>query len=101
MKLYTLIKQLLIDYPELRDSDKKLIWYVWIENGNAHYEHITKNDFMEAPSTESIRRCRQKIQEQHEELRGTPKVRKAREEKAKEKGTFIYREIAGGQLAII
>ena len=98
MKLYDLIKQLLTDHEYLRDSDKKLIWRVWGELGyrNAGYGEmltcIFEDDFMRAPSTESIRRCRQKIQEKHPELRGSEKVRKARAEKAEEKGTWVYRE---------
>ena len=107
-KLYDLIKNLLTDYPELRDSDKKLIWEVWSkldfindDDGSYDGELITYQNFVDAPSTETIRRCRQKIQELNPELRGSQKIRKAREEKAKEKGTFIYREITEEQIKLV
>jgi hypothetical protein len=91
-KLYDLIKELLTDCPELRDSDKKLIWRVWYETGYASLGIIEVGHFMHASSTESIRRCRQKTQELNPELRGTKWVQRARNTKAQEKGTFIFRE---------
>lgn len=95
---YDLVKELLTDYPELRDSDKKLIWEVWERLSLTYWMSITdqvcitKEDFMNAPSTESIRRCRQKIQETHPELRGTEKIQRARKAIADQKGTHVYRE---------
>lgn len=103
-KLYSLIKTLLTDYPELRDSDRKLKWKVWKDLGFAQVYGtndmfktgwmITEDNYMEAPNDESIRRCRQKIQETHEELRGTPKVRKLRKEKEKNWGSIIKEQIS-------
>lgn len=45
MKIYDMVKQLLTDNPELRNSDKKLIWEVWekldlIENVNFFYDKL-------------------------------------------------------------
>lgn len=93
-KIYDLIFSLLTDNPELRNSDKKLIWKVWkeLELVDNSYQAIYEWMFMKAPSTESIRRCRQKIQEIHPELRGTEKVREARQSIADQRGTHIYRE---------
>lgn len=92
MKIYDLVKDLLGEYPVLRNSDKKLIWSVWIKTGHASKENITLQDFLFAPSTESIRRCRQKIQETCPELRGTKWVTDKRQEKEESKGTWIYTE---------
>lgn len=93
MKLYDLIKKLLMEDVELRNSDKKLIWATWQELGLAN-ESITYENFLKdkCPLPESIRRCRQKIQETHPELEATVKVKKLRKERARQKGTHIYRE---------
>lgn len=49
------------EHPETRNSDKELILKVWSELGlNLSYQQEQK--FRELPSTESIRRVRQKIQ---------------------------------------
>ncbi len=91
MTIYNLVKQLLEDLPTLRDNDKLLIWKVWYQIGLVGEDGITLFNYMKAPSTESIRRCRQKIQEVHEELRGLNYTK--RQKLAKEEGaTFIYRE---------
>jgi len=90
MKLYDTIKQLLTDYPELRDSDKALEWEVWMREG-IHLEN-REHFIRHATNPESIRRSRQKIQEHFPELRGTPKVQKARAEKEGMKGNHVYFE---------
>ena len=99
IKTYDLIKELLTDYPELRDSDKKLMWRVWNELGFILRDgrewipdFINKDDFMKAPSTETIRRCRQKIQELHPELRSSKEVQKMKDKKEASKSTFVYRD---------
>jgi len=97
MKIYDLVKQLLTDDPELRDNDKRLIWAVWdkerlIEWDEVRGSVISKFHFLYGSSTESIRRCRQKIQEHYPELRGTAKVQEARAEKEGMKGNHVYFE---------
>lgn len=47
---------------------------------------------MNAPSCESIRRCRQKIQEHYPELGPNKEVKKLRKNKQESKSTFVYRE---------
>jgi len=105
MKLYDLVKSLLTDHPELRDSDKKLIWRVWEELDLTGTTELSQAmyyaNFLRAPSTESIRRCRQKIQEKHPELRGSKKVQEFRKAKQETKSTFVYRELANGQKVLI
>jgi hypothetical protein len=94
MKLYELVKTMLIERPELRDSDKKLIWAVFMKVGAANETSMTYYDFTDpkCPSTESIRRCRQKIQENHPDLKGSIKVQQLREGIEAQRGTHIYRE---------
>jgi hypothetical protein len=102
-KLYDLIKQLLTDYPQMRDSDKVLIWEVWGRLGFVTRDLywgsvLTSEKFWDATSPESIRRCRQKIQEKHPELRSSKKVQEAKDRKEATKSTFIYREPVQTQL---
>ncbi len=75
--------QLLTEKPHLRDDDNKLIANIWNEeigkDENNKHKSLTTTAFcfLEAiasgthTSPESIRRIRQKIQEQNEHLRGT------------------------------
>lgn len=96
LRLYDIIFTLLNDYPPLRDSDKKLIWNVWgrlgFLSGETPQQYISRYNFMEAPSVETIRRTRQKIQETHKALRSSQTVQETKNEIARQKGTFIYRE---------
>jgi hypothetical protein len=75
------ILKLLMEKPHLRDDDQKLIANVWFQDlliAHIEPEKITgyelldifsKNEIMSNP--ESIRRVRQKAQEEHVELRGS------------------------------
>jgi hypothetical protein len=101
MTLKDLVYKILLEIPETRDSDKKLIWSVWdrmnlLEVTNFFYQTITKESFMSAPSNESVRRVRQQLQ-RSDLLTGTkliqpsPKIKKERVKLAKEKG-FSYME---------
>lgn len=80
------VKNLLIKYPVLRDNDNRLIANIWAEDFKAM--GITGNrveDFLSIvaqgllTNTESIRRCRAKIQEEYRELSGNKNYRKKRE----------------------
>jgi len=98
MKVYDKVKQLLADFPELRDSDKKLMFAVWKDQGvvtDFGYGELgmtNRNFFSKAIEPETIRRCRQKVQELNEELRGTYYKSGLRKDKEETKGTFIYQE---------
>lgn len=100
MKLYTVVKDLLEKYPPLRDSDRHLIWCVWGLSGSLNTSSdpmltsISKRSFMTATSPESIRRCRQKIQETHPELRSSKEAQQEKDLLANQKGTHVYRESA-------
>ena len=98
MKIYDLIKITLEDYPETRNSDKKLIWKIWDKLGYIDTGYgLYYEDFMRSPSTETIRRCRQKIQELHPEFQATRRVRAERKHIENQKGTHIFRAVAGTQ----
>lgn len=74
--------KLLTEKPHLRDDDNKLIANIWCsetgkdEKGVSISKQTTAFDFLLAfsesqyTSPESIRRCRQKVQEQNPDLRG-------------------------------
>jgi len=101
-KLYDRIKDNLEHNEIYRNSDKHLMWKIWHEEGlikkikNADtgeekYVMLFDN-FLKATSSESIRRCRQKIQEKFSELGPTVEVNNFRRKKQKQKGSFVYRE---------
>jgi hypothetical protein len=96
MKTYDLVISILRTHPDTRSSDKRLIWKVWIEQGiiqeNNLFEYISREDFWKAKSTETIRRCRQKIQQLHPELKPDHKTVQLRLDISNQKGTFIFRD---------
>lgn len=90
--LKEIIYNILLNKPETRDSDKRLIWEVWREKGLIDFDGwITEESFMKAPSCESIRRCRQGLQRIDKLLgknliKPSDKISKQREEESKLKG---------------
>ncbi len=71
------VELLLSRYDDLRDSDNKLITIMWYhEIGIDKCHEMSAIDFLQMfsegklTSAESIRRCRQKLQEENEHLRG-------------------------------
>jgi hypothetical protein len=73
------IKKLLIKSPHLRDSDPKLIatyWFNELKKKDVNLYNITGYELLKLfadsklTNTESIRRMRQKVQEENEDLRG-------------------------------
>ena len=74
------VRLILERYPEARDSDRVLtLIYHTIFNGVnacAPYEEVMLNEGL--PSEESLGRCRRKIQETDESLRGTKAKEKIR-----------------------
>lgn len=59
-------------YPKTRDNDKMLVGVIYANfyniDVNEPFKEVLLNDKL--PNFETIRRCRQKAQEQHPELRG-------------------------------
>ena len=72
--LQTIIRDLLIKHPHLRDNDNKLLANVWFQSviplEEAWMDFLALIASGDLPSSESIRRCRQKLQELNPELRG-------------------------------
>ena len=70
--LQTKVEDVLAKYPKARDNDKILIGGIYVlyyeVDPQTPFTEILMNDKL--PSFESIRRCRQKAQADHEELRG-------------------------------
>ena len=98
--LYTKVKHLLMEFPELRDSDRKLVWKIWGDEGSfdGYYRTVNFRGFMKATGYDTISRARRMVQNKCPELRGTLKVRIAKRIKQDSKGTFIFRETFTGQL---
>jgi len=92
------VKQLLIDYPDLRDNKNKLVW-IMINNeliksipNLDKYNYITIMELLEqgqvyVPDFETIRRSWQKIQEENPHLRGKDYLK--RQHKAEEVKQYI------------
>ncbi len=84
---------LLTRFPHLRDSDEKLcsnIWHSKIPAGISAHEFLAIYAKGDLPSSESITRCRRKIQEDHPELRGKVyEERQAKQEPIKEELGYI------------
>lgn len=68
------VKSILQNDPQCRDSDARLrraVYKTKVNIAMVTYDHVFQlEESGELPSSESIRRTRQKIQEHHPELRG-------------------------------
>lgn len=92
-KLYDRCLDILKRDPLARNSDKVLIWEVFKETYTVKDGRIDFDAWMNSVSTESVRRCRQKIQETHQELQADNVIQTYRKGIQKQKGTHIYREV--------
>lgn len=90
-KIKDRVKVLLINHPHLRNSDNRLISNIWIRDLiqmklNPHtlkaYDFLSLYSEDKITNSETIRRVRQKIQEENPELRGS--VDGLRKEQAEE-----------------
>ena len=85
------VRSLMVKYDKTRNSDRLLL-YVFYKDyysimANKDIDRMSVKEFLldaDAPSFESIRRCRQKVQEQNENLRADSDVRDIRALKQKE-----------------
>ena len=78
------IRVVLTELPEMRDSDKKLLLFVWRRQGlelTPAQEQIFLDKCMTA---ESITRARRIVQEENQELRASDKVQEERDNKARD-----------------
>ena len=97
--IYDRVLRLLKQEEKYRNSDDLLFLRILDDLGcivfsqkvNEHFIPVSK--FKTAPQYESVRRSRQKVQQEHPELVATdPHVRKNRGQKEATRGTWIYRE---------
>nr|DAQ25193.1 MAG TPA: hypothetical protein [Bacteriophage sp.] len=94
--IHDLVKDILEEHPQARDSDNILYYYVCKYIGTKHGFDIDKMSLpnfllnmknYRLPSIESVGRARRKVVEQHSELKGTDVIQKYRN-----KNEVIYRE---------
>ena len=79
-------------YPMCRDDDNILIGTVLSIFYNVDVKHITLKETLlrsDLPNFETIRRCRQKAQEQRPELRGTRYAQKKRKDNEKRVREYV------------
>lgn len=81
------VKQVLRDYPETRDSDTELVARVW-EMYGLEFTPEQRRLITVIPKTESITRCRRKLQEQ-----GLYKAKRQVERIRKQKASMIREHI--------
>lgn len=87
------VKYLLLKYPHLRDNDNKLVanyWFFELKDRGVNLSDISASELLnlfsnkKLSSFESISRCRRKLQEENEILRGKSyQKRKAEEDYTK------------------
>lgn len=93
MTVYDLVYLCLKEHKQARNSDKFLYFFLLSKQGLVKNKTLTWENFKKAPSFETVRRSRQKVQEEHPELGPTSdRVKQLRGRKEDTKGTFIYRE---------
>lgn len=80
------VKQLLVQYPGLRNSDNKLIARIWNDETfgiDSKWEFLAKLRNGQLTNPETIRRVRQKLQQEYPELRAVEEVTHGRKEEEK------------------
>ena len=84
--IHKMVENILRQYPGTRDDDRELIQTLYGKYYGVDYYKpwgaVIKDKNL--PSFESIRRCRQKLQEKNEELRGSKESEEARLDKQEE-----------------
>lgn len=65
-----LVRQLLEQYPQTRDNDNFLLSLIWRGESNL-FNFYSRLESGKLTPAETIRRCRQRLQLDHPELRGT------------------------------
>lgn len=78
-KVSEMVYDTLLNYPDTRSDDRQLIYTIYRNYFGIVNDRWTNVIFnRELPNFESIRRCRQKVQQDHEELRADSKVEQLR-----------------------
>jgi len=79
-----LVRQLLEQYPQTRDNDNLLMSMIWRSESNL-FNFYSRLESGKLTQAETIRRCRQRLQLDHPELRGTMyELRQKHQKKIKE-----------------
>jgi len=99
-KLYKHVERWLLNDYICRNSDKKLVWQIWREQGVIiDSSHITHSGFMRAKSVGTILRTRRKVVENYKKkgqghlVMPIKAIEKARQHKANfYKGMHVYQE---------
>lgn len=91
--LYNQVYKILKTSEEARNSDRKLIWDVLYSLGLCTSNFITIEDYMKAPSSESITRAGRRVKQSHPELKGNKRVEEMRKKKEATKGNFIFQDL--------
>ena len=107
-KTYDVVKELLLRYPETRNSDKALMFQVWVQQGYGSESGVTfrKDEFVAGVAhPKSIIEARRKLQREQEAqlidgsrlsagslLIADKVVRKYRMQIDTQKGTHVYRD---------
>jgi len=65
-----LVRKLLEQYPQTRDNDNLLMSIIWRKESNL-FNFYSRLESGKLTPAETIRRCRQRLQLDHPELRGT------------------------------
>ena len=79
-----LVRQLLEQYPQTRDNDNLLMSIIWRKESNL-FNFYSRLESGKLTPAETIRRCRQRLQLDHPELRGTMyELRQKHQKKIKE-----------------
>jgi dephospho-CoA kinase len=107
MKTYDRVKEVLLKDPQSRNSDKRLMWMVWRDQG-LHIDNSLETWMKRSAHAKSIIEARRNMQRnQEEKLRkgdfipesqiviADKKYRKLREELNLQRGTHIFREDDG------
>lgn len=92
MKLYDLVKDILEAREDCRNSDKVLLWAVWEKLGIVFAGYLSSDQFLKAPTPETITRCRRKIQAYYPHLASSKEVQAYKEEKQATGGNFVFQE---------
>lgn len=86
LTIHQMVEAIMKEYPGTRDNDRELIQTLYGKYYGVDYYKpwgaVIRDKNL--PSFESIRRCRQKLQEQNEELRGSKASEEARLNKQEE-----------------
>ena len=77
------IKAILTERPEMRDSDRKLLLYVWQRQG-LDLTAEQERKFMDCMSAESITRARRIVQQENKHLRSSDQIQEERDNRARD-----------------